>query len=220
MPQRKALAMIEYTSIAQGIIALDIITKTAEVDILSARPICPGKYMILFCGDLAAVNASLEAARQIQSKIDDFILGRPHPSIFAALNQQVKLQKNTALGLIETYSGAAAIKAADTSAKTAYVNLAQIRIAEGMCGKSTVMLTGDIAAVAAALDAAKADANDANKADITKPKVTTNNEPETKNEAEIKEATKKWQPLNTALIPNPDEKMLAAINASAQSLYH
>ena len=183
-PNRKALAMVEYSTVASGITALDTITKTAEVDILAAQTICPGKYMILFCGSIGAVNASLEAARRVSHRIDDFLLGNPHPDIFPALKGAVSLPENTALGLIETYSGAAAIKAADAAAKTAYVNLAEIRIAHGMCGKSTVMFTGEIAAVAAALEAAK------------------------------KEASGKGKLLDTALIPNPDKKMLTAIKTS------
>ena len=178
-PRRKALAMIEYSSVAAGITALDVITKTAEVEILSARPICPGKYMILFCGGLSAVNASLEAARRVTSLIDEFILGSPHPGIFKALSEEVTLPEKAPLGLVETYSGAAAIKAADTAAKTAWVRLEEVHIAHGMCGKSTVMITGELAAVEAALEAVKKDAAE--------------------------------KIVDTALIPNPDVKMLAAI---------
>jgi len=180
-PKRKALAMIELGSIASGITALDIITKTAEVEILAAQIICPGKYLILFCGSLSAIRASLEAARQVSSQIDEFLLGSPHPDIFPAIKGQNPLPKKTALGLIETYSGAAAIKAADTAAKTAWVNLAEIRISHGMCGKSTVLFSGELAAVAAALEAAK------------------------------KEAAEKGQLLDTALVPNPDDKMIGAL---------
>ena len=174
---RKALAMIEFSSIASGITALDTITKTAEVDILLAQTICPGKYMILFGGSISAVNASLEAARQISTQIDEFLLGRPHPDIFAAFSSTISLQTGTAIGLIETHSGATAIKAADTAAKTAWITLAEIRIAHGMCGKSTVLFTGELAAVDAA----------------------------------IKEAAHTGQLLNTAIIPNPDAKMIAAM---------
>jgi len=183
-PTRKALAMVEFNSVAPGISALDIVTKTAEVDILSAQIICPGKYMILFSGELGAVNASLEAARRISGEIDEFLLGSPHPDIFPALKGVLPLPEKSALGLIEINSGAAAIKAADTASKSAVVNLIEIRISHGMCGKSTVMFTGEIAAVAAALESAK------------------------------KEASDKGRLVDTALIPNPDAKMLAAMGLS------
>ena len=180
-PKRKALAMAEYSSIACGIAALDIITKTANVDILSALTICPGKYLILFCGELGAVNASLEACGHVSSKLDEFLLGSPHPDIFHAIKGPVNLQSKEALALVETQSAASAIKAADTAAKTAFVTVAQIRIAHGMCGKSTVLLTGELVAVSAALKSAE------------------------------KEASENGMLLDTVLIPNPDEKMLAAM---------
>ena len=47
------------------------------------------------------------------------------------------------------------IVAADAAAKTAVVTLMELRIARGMCGKSYLMLTGEVAAVEAAIEKAK-----------------------------------------------------------------
>ena len=41
------------------------------------------------------------------------------------------------------------------AAKTAIVDLVELRIARGMCGKSYMMLTGEVAAVEAAIERAK-----------------------------------------------------------------
>ena len=60
-----------------------------------------------------------------------------------------------ALGILETYDVASVIIAADTAAKTAVVNLIEIRVAKGMCGKSFFVLTGSVAAVEAAVEEAK-----------------------------------------------------------------
>ena len=45
--------------------------------------------------------------------------------------------------------------AADEAAKTAIVDLIELRIARGMCGKSYMLLTGEVAAVEAAIERAK-----------------------------------------------------------------
>ena len=45
--------------------------------------------------------------------------------------------------------------AADEAAKTAIVDLIELRIARGMCGKSYMLLTGEVAAVEAAIEKAK-----------------------------------------------------------------
>ena len=47
------------------------------------------------------------------------------------------------------------IVAADEAAKTSQIELIELRIARGMCGKSYLMLTGEVAAVEAAIEKAK-----------------------------------------------------------------
>ena len=56
---------------------------------------------------------------------------------------------------LETFSASAAVVAADVAAKTALVELIELRLARGMCGKSYLLLTGEIAAVEAAIERAK-----------------------------------------------------------------
>lgn len=158
----KALGLIEYKTVSSGITAADIMVKTAEVDILQAEAVCPGKYFVLVEGDLSAVNAAVEAAsRALPAQlIDSFVLGNPHESIFMAIWGTTSIRETKALGILETYSIAAAIVAADTAAKTSDVNLIELRLARGMCGKSYLLLTGDIAAVEAAIEKAKNGAGD------------------------------------------------------------
>ena len=45
--------------------------------------------------------------------------------------------------------------AMDAAAKTAIVDLIALRVAKGMCGKSYLILTGEVAAVEAAIEKAK-----------------------------------------------------------------
>ena len=60
-----------------------------------------------------------------------------------------------ALGVIETFDASQIIVAADNAVKTSDVKLIEIRLARGMCGKSYVILTGEVAAVQAAIERAK-----------------------------------------------------------------
>ncbi len=154
---KKALAMVEYSTVSSGIKACDLIAKTSLVEILDAKTVCPGKFLILFCGEISAVRASYEAVGHIcsENRIDGFVLASPHDSIIPAINGQLNKAIDAALGVVETYSAASAITAADIAAKSAYVDLVEIRVAEDMCGKSYIMFTGDIANVSAALDCVK-----------------------------------------------------------------
>ncbi|ABX41564.1 BMC domain-containing protein [Lachnoclostridium phytofermentans] len=153
----KAIGMVEYKTVSSGIMAADLMVKTADIDIVEAQTVCPGKYIILITGDLSAVNASVEAARiQFETHlIDSFILGNPHDGILPAIYGASVVEEIEALGVLETYSAASIIVAADVAAKTAAVELVEVRVARGMCGKSYLMLTGEIASVTASIEAAK-----------------------------------------------------------------
>ena len=159
---KKALAMVEYKTVSSGMQAADIMVKTAEVEIIEATTVCPGKYMVLISGDLSAVRASVDAAVTHFSDmlIDKFVLGNPHDSIFTALYGTTDVGSPNALGVLETFSSSAAILAADLAAKTSLVELIELRLSRGMCGKSYLLLTGEIAAVQAAIDKAKAGAGE------------------------------------------------------------
>jgi microcompartment protein CcmL/EutN len=175
----KAIGFVEFQTVSAGIMAADAMIKAADIELLEAQTVCPGKYIVLFCGSLSSVNAAMETSRKSYGSmlIDDFVLGNPDEGIFKAMNGTTEITGLEALGVIETFSAAAAITAADTAAKTARVTLMEIRLARGMCGKSFVLLTGELAAVEASVEAA------------------------------CKGASEKGMLLAKAVIPNPDKKL-------------
>ncbi len=141
---KKAIGMVEYKTVSTGVKAADIIVKTADVELLQAQTVCPGKFIVMYAGDLSAVRAATDAAQ------------RPHESIFRALTCTSDIGDVKALGVLETFTAAAIIVAADHAAKTADVELFEIRVARGMCGKSYLFLTGTVAAVTEAIASAAA----------------------------------------------------------------
>ncbi len=153
----KAIGMVEYRTVSTGVQAADLMIKTAAVEVLQAQTVCPGKYIVLICGDLSAVNASVEAAKTTYGEklVDSFVLGNPHESIFSAIYGTTEIEDAKALGVLETFSAASIIVAADEAAKTSDVELIELRIARGMSGKSYMFLTGDVAAVEAAIEKAR-----------------------------------------------------------------
>lgn len=158
----KAIAMVEFMTVASGVTAADLMAKTADIEVIEAQVVCPGKYIILITGDLSAVKAAVDAAKSSNPDrlVDSFVLGNPHESIFPAIYGATEIQNPKALGIVETYSAASMVAAADAAAKTAVVQLVEIRLAKGMCGKSYMFLTGEVAAVSAAVEKAKADIGD------------------------------------------------------------
>ena len=158
----RAIGMVECTTVSTGFMAADDMSKTAEVELLQAEVTCPGKFVILITGEISAVRASVDRAQAAYEDkiIDTCVLGNPHDSIFPAIYGTHEARKMEALGVLETYDVAALIVAADTAAKTAIVDLLELRLAKGMCGKSYMTLTGSVSAVRAAIDSAKAAAGE------------------------------------------------------------
>lgn len=159
---KQALGMIEFKTVASGITATDVMLKTADVEVVQANPVCPGKYLATIAGEISAVKAAIEAAERYNPAmlIDKFLLGNPHETVQPAICGALEVKNKGAIGILETFTAASAVVAADTAAKTALIDLVEIRLAKGMCGKSYIILTGSVASVTAAVERAKAGIED------------------------------------------------------------
>ena len=151
----KAIGVIELKSIPKGIEATDAALKSAGVEMVSSHPACPGKYEIILTGSISNVEAAMD---HVRSKFDEYIIdsslmGRIDEQVIKALFGTQTSEKKGSLGLIETYSAATSIKAADLAVKTARVEIYDLRVSRGMGGKGVVMLTGEIGDVTAAVEA-------------------------------------------------------------------
>lgn len=175
----RALGMLELKSIARGFSCADAVVKTADVELVFAKPICPGKFIILIKGGIAAVSAALEKGKSQCGDyvVDSFLLGNPHDHVFAALKGKYEFQEVSAMGVVETWSVPAALVAADQGAKAAQSDVIRVGLARELGGKAYVVFTGEIAAVEASIDAAVRDSRVAAKL------------------------------IETSIIPNPDRKL-------------
>ena len=153
-----AIGIVETSSIARGYEVADAVLKTADVKIVVNRTVCPGKYMVLVSGNVDAVNASIDAGVEIggHSVVDHFIIPNIHPDVFPAINGSVNIPEIKALGVIEGFTVASIIEAADAAVKAAQVELVNIHLAMAIGGKGYVTLTGEVGAVEAAVDAGSA----------------------------------------------------------------
>lgn len=155
-----AIGAIETSSIAQGTVVGDAMVKTAEVDLLEACTLSPGKYWILIGGEVAQVRAAMSRGLELAAEtlLDSLFIPQIHAMVIPALAGTAKAEDHDALGVIETLTAAAAIVAADRAAKTATVLLRDLRLANGLGGKGVLFLTGDVANVQAAVEAGRAEA--------------------------------------------------------------
>ena len=153
---KNSIGLIELTSIASGFLVCDAMLKTADVELVLSRSICSGKYMVMVRGDVAAVQAAVSAgiAGARFSVIDSFVIPNLHEAVFPAISGSSKVEVLSALGIVESFSVASLIEGADAAVKSANVELIEIRLAMAMGGKAFVTLTGDVAAVESAVEAA------------------------------------------------------------------
>jgi microcompartment protein CcmL/EutN len=150
--------MIELTSIARGIYATDLMLKTAYVEVVSATPVCPGKYIAIVQGDVAAVESSISVGIETAGEylVDSFILPNVHQAVFPAITATTMPDRIGALGIMESFSLASMIIAADAALKAADIQALELRLGSGLGGKAYFTFTGDVAAVEAGIEAGKA----------------------------------------------------------------
>lgn len=152
-----SLGLIEFKSVARGILACDAMVKKAPVRILETHPVCPGKYLTIVCGGVAeveeAMQAGLDAGRDMV--VADLFLPHLHPGVIPALGGTAVIESFASLGIIETLAAATCLQAADVAAKATPVQLAEIRLANGLGGKGYFVMTGELADVQGALEAAR-----------------------------------------------------------------
>ena len=154
----KSIGAIELSSIGIGYQIEDEMLKAASVELLIARTICSGKYLIVVGGSVSDVDAAIETGLTAASDaiIDHLVLANVHETVFPALGQSVTLEEEQpgALGVVETFSGTSALAAADAAAKAANVTLFRIHIAMALGGKGLLLMTGTVADVTAGVQTA------------------------------------------------------------------
>jgi len=144
---KNSVGGVELSSMAKGFETTDAMLKAAPVEILLARTMCPGKYCVIVMGDVANVRAAVEAgvAQAAEAHVDHFIIPNLDPDIFPALSAVNIPGKLEALGVVETFSIASLIEAADAAVKSANIRLIEIRLAMALGGKAFVSFTGSVA---------------------------------------------------------------------------
>ena len=145
------IGLLELCSIARGVEAADAVLWQARVEMLFASPVQPGKYVMLFSGSVQDVSSALRAGAEVAGPdlVDELLIQQVHEQVELALRRRGGHidGKLDAIGVVETATVASAIVAADVALKTATVDLFDLRIANGLDGKSFLALTGEVSDV-------------------------------------------------------------------------
>jgi microcompartment protein CcmL/EutN len=152
-----SIGIIELSSVATGYAVEDVMLKAGNIQLLMARSICSGKFLIVVSGDVTSVAAAVQAGGVAAgaSLIERRQIARVHPSVLAAISNAVDIDPRQlrSIGVIETFSAASIIAVADAAVKSADVTLLRVHLAMALGGKGFVLMAGDVSSVQAAVAA-------------------------------------------------------------------
>ena len=153
-PIEPALGLLELESIAAGIETGDAMVKRAPVEVLRAGTVHPGKYLVLVGGSVADVEEALDAGREVGGLAvrDVTFLANIHPDVVAGVRGRRQEAGDEALGIIETATVPAIIRAADAGLKGAQVRLLEIHLADDLGGKGYLLFDGAVTDVQVAVE--------------------------------------------------------------------
>src|ERR1035437_5806456 len=103
---KNSIGMVELGSMAAGHQVCDAMLKAADVELVLARSICSGKYMVMVRGEVGAVQAAVASGNTAGSfsVIDCFMIANLHESIFPAIRGTVQGEAPGGLGHLDSVS--------------------------------------------------------------------------------------------------------------------
>jgi carbon dioxide concentrating mechanism protein CcmO len=157
----QALGMLETVGLTALVEAADAMVKAADVVLLAWDRVGAGLVTVFCEGDTAAVKAALDAGAASAARVGEVYsvhaIPRPHEDLAGALPERMGAEGRSpkdpvrALGLVETRGATGVIEASDAMCKTANVSIARLQEIGG--GYVTVMVSGDVGSVMAAVEA-------------------------------------------------------------------
>ena len=123
-----------------------------------AATACPGKYIAIVSGDVAAVEDSVRTGEGSAGEyfVDSIVIPNVSQAVFPAITGAVMPDAMQAVGIMESFSLATMMIAADAILKAAELEPIELRLGNGLGGKAFFTFTGDVAAVQTGIDAGKA----------------------------------------------------------------
>ena len=152
-----SIALIEFSSIATGLLASNEMLKKAPISVIKSGTVHNGKFIVLIGGSVASVQESFGTGLELGevSIIDSVILSDVHEQLHNGILGKRQNCNEESLGIMESSSVSTMIKATDSGVKGANVKIIEIRLADDIGGKSFTIYNGSIEEVQAAIEIAK-----------------------------------------------------------------
>jgi len=143
-----ALALLEFETVASGILASDFMVKRAPIALLRCGTIHPGRFLILVGGSVASTEEAFVVGVQ-QGKTQGTLcgsvfLGDVHPTLHDAVLGTRQAVTGDALAVVETRSSPALLAAVDAAVKSTPVLLSEVRLGDDLGGHAVALMSGDL----------------------------------------------------------------------------
>jgi microcompartment protein CcmL/EutN len=151
-----ALALLEFETVASGLLASDLMVKRSPIALLRCGSIHPGRFLILVGGSVASTQEAYEAGMQVgeaqRSLSGSIFLGDVHPYLHDAVLGVRRELVGDALAVVETRSSPALLAAVDAAVKSTPVMLCEVRLGDDLGGHALALMSGDLSDAETALD--------------------------------------------------------------------
>ena len=159
MPNKKrhgAIALLEFETVAAGILASDVMVKRSPIALLRCGTIHPGRFLILVGGSVASTEEAYAAGIQVGESrgalSGKVFLGDVHPALHDAVLGIRRKLEGASLAVVETQSSPALLAAVDGAVKSTPVVLSEVRLGDDLGGHALALMSGDLFDVETALD--------------------------------------------------------------------
>ena len=159
MPKKRrhgAMALLEFKTIAPGVLASDLMVKRSPIALLRCGTIHPGRFLILIGGSVASTQEAYESGKETGeaggSLSGSVFLGDIHPALHDAVLGTRKDLTGDSLAVVETRSSPALLAAVDAAIKSTPVVLSEVRLGDDLDGHALALMSGDLQDVEVALD--------------------------------------------------------------------
>ncbi len=151
-----AIALLEFDTIATGVLASDLMVKRSPIALLRCGTIHPGRFLILVGGSVASTEEAYAAGLQLgkaeRALSDSVFLGDVHPYLHDAVLGKRRELVGDALAVVETHSSPALLAAVDAAVKSTPVMLCEVRLGDDLGGHAIALMSGDLSDAETALD--------------------------------------------------------------------
>lgn len=156
---RNSVGSLEFKSISKGIEVSNEIFKNYDLDIIYAKSVCPGKFLVIFSGDSESINNAIDFAINMSDNylIENFIIHKVHKKLIDALKTS-SFNKNIdgkCFGVVETLKICTGLKALDYILKYNDVDIFKLQLGFAIGSKLVFLISGNTSDIENAISSIK-----------------------------------------------------------------